>query len=135
MKGRRQVLDGEPILDGQRGLGDDLAGLGRQLGQFLHIGTAAGWGMHAMIGLVLAAIYAALLAGRLPGAPALRGATFGFAVFLVAQVVVTPMMGGGVFSGGNMAMIGGSLMGHLVYGGVVGAIFGTVGRVQLPRKL
>lgn len=91
--------------------------------------------MHAMIGLVLAAIYAALLAGRLPGAPALRGATFGFAVFLVAQVVVTPMMGGGVFSGGNMAMIGGSLMGHLVYGGVVGAIFGTVGRVQLPRKL
>ena len=100
--------------------------IGEMLGQFLRIGTAAGWAMHVMIGLVLAGIYAALLAGRLPGAPALRGAIFGFAVFLVAQVVVTPMMGGGVFSGGNMAMIGGSLMGHLVYGGIVGAIYGAV---------
>jgi len=104
--------------------------IGEMLGQFLRIGTAAGWAMHVMIGLVLAGIYAAFLAGRLPGAPALRGAIFGFAVFLVAQVVVTPMMGGGVFSGGNMAMIGGSLMGHLVYGGIVGAIYGAVPRTQ-----
>ena len=104
--------------------------IGEMLGQFLRIGTAAGWAMHVMIGLVLAGIYAALLAGRLPGAPALRGAIFGFAVFLVAQVVVTPMMGGGVFSGGNLAMIGGSLMGHLVYGGIVGAIYGAVPRAQ-----
>jgi len=43
---------------------------------------------------------------------------------LVAQLVVTPMMGGGVFSGGNMAMIVGSLMGHLVYGALVGAVYG-----------
>jgi hypothetical protein len=38
--------------------------------------------------------------------------------------VVTPVMGGGVFSGGNIPMIMGSLMGHLIYGAIVGAIYG-----------
>lgn len=104
--------------------------IGEMLGQFLRIGTAAGWAMHVIIGLMLATIYAAFLAGRLPGAPALRGAIYGFAVFLVAQLVVTPMMGGGVFSGGNMSMIEGSLMGHLVYGAIVGAIYGGSAAAQ-----
>lgn len=99
--------------------------IGEMLGSFLHIGSAAGWAMHIVIGLVLALIYAGWFATRLPGGPALRGAIYGFGVFLVAQVVVTPMMGGGVFSGGNMPMIVGSLMGHLVYGALVGAVYGS----------
>ena len=98
--------------------------IGDMLGSFLHIGSAAGWVMHVAIGLVLALIYAAWFATRLPGGPALRGAIYGFGVFLVAQIVVTPMMGGGVFSGGNMPMIAGSLLGHLVYGALVGAVYG-----------
>jgi hypothetical protein len=98
--------------------------IGEMLGSFLHIGSAAGWAMHGVIGLVLAVIYAAWFAARLPGGPVLRGASYGFGVFLVAQLVVTPMMGGGVFSGGQMAMIVGSLMGHLVYGALVGALYG-----------
>lgn len=98
--------------------------IGDMLGSFLHTGSAAGWAMHVVIGLVLAAIYAAWFAARLPGGPVLRGAIYGFGVFLVAQLVVTPMMGGGVFSGGQMAMIVGSLMGHLVYGVLVGAVYG-----------
>ncbi len=98
--------------------------IGEMLGTFLHIGSTAGWAMHVVIGLVLALIYAAWFAARLPGGPALRGAIYGFGVFLLAQLVVTPMMGGGVFSGGNMAMIAGSLMGHLVYGALVGAVYG-----------
>jgi hypothetical protein len=81
--------------------------------------------MHVVIGLVLAVIYSAWFAARLPGGPVLRGAIYAFGVFLVAQLVVTPMMGGGVFSGGNMAMIVGSLMGHLVYGALVGAVYGA----------
>jgi hypothetical protein len=36
------------------------------------------------------------------------------------------MMGGGVFSGGDLLVITGSLMGHLVYGGIVGGIYGSV---------
>lgn len=99
--------------------------IGDMLGSFLHIGATAGWGMHVVIGLTLAVIYAGLVADRVPGAPALRGAIYGFGVFLLAQIVVTPMMGGGVFSGGNIPMIMGSLMGHLVYGSLVGAIYGN----------
>src|SRR5260370_39632491 len=95
--------------------------IGEMLGSFLHIGSAAGWAMHVIIGLMLAVIYAAWLTARLPGGPVLRGATYGGGVFLVAQLVVPPMMGGGGFSGGHMAMIVGSLMGHLVYGALGGA--------------
>ncbi|MGH7567564.1 MAG: DUF6789 family protein [Gemmatimonadales bacterium] len=108
--------------------------IGEMLGSFLHIGSAAGWAMHVVIGLGLALIYAGWVAARLPGAPALRGAMYGFGVFLLAQIVVTPMMGGGVFSGGNMPMIVGSLMGHLVYGALVGLIYGEpAGLAQLSR--
>jgi uncharacterized protein DUF6789 len=99
--------------------------IGEMLGSFLHIGSAAGWAMHVVIGLVLALIYAGWFATRLPGGPVLKGALYGSGVFLVAQLVVTPMMGGGVFSGGNMPMIVGSLMGHLVYGALVGAVYGS----------
>lgn len=108
--------------------------IGEMLGSFLHIGSAAGWAMHVVIGLVLALIYAGWFATRLPGGPALRGAIYGFGVFLVAQVVVTPVMGGGVFSGGNMPMIAGSLMGHLVYGALVGLIYREpAGLAELSR--
>lgn len=98
--------------------------IGEMLGGFLGIGAAAGWAMHGVIGLVLGAIYAAAAAGRLPGAPPVRGVVYGFLVFLVAQIVVSPIMGGGVFSGGQMLVIAGSLLGHLVYGSVVGAVYG-----------
>lgn len=106
--------------------------IGEMLGSFLHIGAVAGWGVHALIGLTLAVIYATVLADRVPGAPALRGAAYGFCVFLVAQIVVTPMMGGGVFSGGNLPMIMGSLIGHLAYGAIVGAIYGESAAAPAP---
>lgn len=81
-----------------------------------------GWIAHFMIGVVLAGIYA-LVASKIPGPPPLRGALYGIAPFLVAQIMVIPMMGMPVFSGSaTMAM--GSLIGHLVYGAVVGAIHG-----------
>lgn len=102
--------------------------IGEMLGSFLRIGSTAGWAMHVVIGLGLAVIYAGWFAPRLPGGPTLRGAIYGFGVFLLAQLVVTPMMGGGVFSGGNMPMIGGSLLGHLVYGALVGAVYGAEAR-------
>ena len=97
--------------------------IGEMLGGFLGIGTAAGWVLHLVIGLMLATIYAAVFAPRLPGPPVVRGAVYGVGVFLMAQLVVTPMMGGGVFSGGNVLMIAGSLMGHLVYAGLIGGLY------------
>ncbi len=87
-----------------------------------------GWAAHVMIGIVLAIVYAAV-ATRLPGPPVMRGALFGVAPWLMAQVVVMPMMGMGLFSG-SMMMAGGSLVGHLIYGGVVGLVYGDSAAVN-----
>jgi hypothetical protein len=45
-------------------------------------------------------------------------------VFVLAQLVFMPLVGGGIFSRGDLEMIAGSLLGHLVYGAVVGWIYG-----------
>ena len=84
--------------------------------------VALGWMGHFMIGTVLALIYAAV-ARWLPGPPVLRGALYGLAPYLLAQVVVIPMMGMPLFSGSAVMAVG-SLVGHVVYGGVVGGIYG-----------
>lgn len=84
---------------------------------------ALGWLAHFMIGIVLAVGYA-VLAPRLPGAGWARGAVYSLLPWLMAQVLVMPMMGMPLFSG-SMLMAGGSLIGHLVYGAVVGAIYGA----------
>ncbi len=83
-----------------------------------------GWAGHLMIGVVLAAGYALFFLRRLPGPPPARGAVFSLLPWLMAQLIVMPMMGMPLFSG-SMAMAGGSLLGHLVYGAVVGGIVGT----------
>lgn len=83
-----------------------------------------GWPAHFMIGTILALIYAGV-APALPGPPVVRGALYGIAPFLVAQLAVMPMMGMPVFSG-SAVMAMGSLVGHLVYGGVVGGVYGSV---------
>ncbi|MEX2049297.1 MAG: DUF6789 family protein [Gemmatimonadota bacterium] len=82
-----------------------------------------GWAAHLMIGVVLALIYASVVLTRLPAPPVVRGALFSLAPWLMAQVVVMPMMGMGLFSG-SMTMAFGSLVGHLVYGAVLGAVVG-----------
>ncbi len=76
-------------------------------------------------GCSFALIYAAYLNGRLPGTPFVRGMLFGCAVFVVAQLIFAPFTGTGVFSHGDVELLAGSLLGHLVYGGVVGYIYGA----------
>ena len=83
---------------------------------------AIGWVAHFMIGVILAVIFAQV-GGALPGSAIVRGALFGIAPWLLAQVAVMPMMGMPLFSG-SMSMAMGSLVGHLVYGGIVGAVYG-----------
>ncbi|MBI4539194.1 MAG: hypothetical protein HY704_06780 [Gemmatimonadetes bacterium] len=95
---------------------------------------ALGWTAHLMIGTILALIYAAV-APALPGAPAVRGALYGVAPFLLAQIVVMPMMGMPLFSGSAVLAMG-SLIGHLVYGGIVGTVYGRVtARAGLPASV
>ena len=89
-----------------------------------------GWIAHFMIGVILAEVYAAV-AGSLPGPVVVRGALFGLAPWLLAQVALMPMMGMGFFSGDmNMAM--GTLIGHIIYGGVVGAVYGEPSQGPAP---
>jgi hypothetical protein len=91
---------------------------------FLPIGPATGWLLHGLFGILLAIIYAAAFAGRLPGPPLARGALYGVLVFVLAELTFMPLVGAGVFSRGDVPMILGSLLGHLVYGGLVGFIYG-----------
>lgn len=84
---------------------------------------ALGWVAHFMIGTILALIYA-LVAPVLPGSPVLRGALYGIAPWLVAQIMVLPMMGMPLFSGSTIMAMG-SLIGHLIYGATIGGIYGV----------
>jgi uncharacterized membrane protein YagU involved in acid resistance len=83
-----------------------------------------GWAGHLMIGVVLAVIYAKLVSGRLPGPGMLQGSLFSIAPWLMAQLIVMPMMGMPLFSG-SVLVAAGSLVGHLMYGAVLGAIVGS----------
>ena len=71
---------------------------------------AAGMMMHVVNGsLIFPAVYAYALYDRVPGSPAIKGTAWGVALWLMAQVIVMPMMGGGLFSsnmGGLMAAMG-----------------------------
>ena len=93
--------------------------------------VALGWAAHFMIGSILAVVYAPV-SSRLAGPFPVRGAFYGIAPFLLAQIVVMPMMGMPLFSGStSMAM--GSLLGHLIYGAVVGALYGAGALVASRR--
>ncbi|MDE2026966.1 MAG: hypothetical protein KGJ11_00315 [Candidatus Omnitrophica bacterium] len=87
-----------------------------------------GMTIHLMLGVVVFPfIYVFLLADKLPGPGALKGMTWGLILFILAQTMVMPMAGMGFFSSASsqqMLMIMGSLMGHVVYGAILGAIIG-----------
>jgi uncharacterized membrane protein YagU involved in acid resistance len=98
------------------------------LGSMLGGSWTAGLMMHFVNGaVVFPAIYVFALYAHLPGTPAVRGTVWGVALWLVAQTVVMPMMGAGLFSsamGGVMAAMG-SLIGHVLYGSLLGIIAGA----------
>ncbi len=102
----------------------DVAGM---LGSVLGGSWTASMAMHFLNGgIVFPLAYAFLLYSVLPGAPWLRGATLGLMLWLLSQVMVTPLMGGGFFSahaGGLMAVMA-SLIGHAIYGAALGVIAG-----------
>ncbi len=81
-----------------------------------------GWVIHFGVGSVLAVLYAGLFAAHLHGPGPVRGMLYALLPWIVAGVVVMPMMGIGVF-GGSTGMAIGSLIGHLVYGLVLGGIY------------
>lgn len=96
------------------------------LSSFMGMPIFLGWAMHFMIGIVLAVQFAAFANSRLPGPAALRGILFALIPWLMAQLLVNPMMGAGVFAMNTAAPLGmvmGSLVGHMVFGAVVATVY------------
>ena len=91
---------------------------------YVQISPAVGWTIHIIVGIALALVYAAWLVDRLPGSSLIRGMLYGVGVFMVAQFTFMPLVGAGIFSRGDIPLLIGSLGGHIVYGGLVGLIYG-----------
>ena len=106
------------------------------LGSMLGGSWAAGMAMHFINGTVLfPLVYGYLLVSRLPGPPLLRGALWGVVLWLIAQTMVMPMMGAGLFSaaaGGMVAAVG-SLVGHVLYGTILGTVSEARSDLQLAH--
>lgn len=90
-----------------------------------------GWIAHFMIGIILAINFAALFFPKYVSSDLIKsGILFSLIPWLMAQIVVMPIMsimnggsyGAGFFSGSVM-LAGASLMGHLLYGVVLGLIY------------
>lgn len=82
--------------------------------------------VHIMMGVIAFPLAYLVFYNFVPGAPWARGMIWGVVLWLGAIIVVMPMAGAGFLMsnvGGMMAVIA-ALMGHLVYGGLLGAIAG-----------
>ena len=91
------------------------------------LGTSESIGlmMHFMVGTIVFPIgYLLIGYSRLPGSGWLRGLLFLIPIYLIAMTVVIPMAGKGLFFH-SMPMSMVALMGHMVYGIILGAIVGT----------
>ena len=104
--------------------------IGKMLGSIMGNSEILGWMAHFAIGIILAGIYAFFFRGRFSSKGWLDGMIYGIFPWLAAQLAVMPMlmvMNGmsytaGLFSG-SLVMAAGSLMGHLVYGALVGIFY------------
>ena len=98
----------------------DIAGT---LGEMTGTNQTAGMVIHLPLGGLLFPVVFHALWPSLPGAGWLKGLVFGMILAVIALVVVMPMAGMGVFMANHpqpgMAVMG-SLMGHAVYGLVLG---------------
>ncbi len=107
--------------------------IAKMLGDFMRMPSVVGWIAHFMIGVIWAIVFAYFFAAKLPGAPWLKGVLFSLGPWFLMQIMASPMMGMGVFfssSSTPMMMVVGSLLGHVVYGAVVGGIYGSTGSHQ-----
>jgi hypothetical protein len=96
---------------------------GNMIAGFIGVPVWIGWAMHLMMGIVLALAYVFWVRDRLSFSYALRGMLFAILPWVLMQLMVMPMMGMGLFSSNApdaVKMVMGTLMGHLVYGLVLG---------------
>ena len=97
----------------------DIAGeLARMIGAPWILGML----IHFALGTATFSFAYAIVAPRfLPGNAAVRGLIWGVVLWLVAMLMMSPMMGKGLFMGATPAAVA-SLVGHLAYGLTLGMI-------------
>ncbi len=87
-------------------------------------------GMHVTLGLIFAAIYAYLVEPRMWGPHWARGAVFAIVPWIFSVVIFFPLVGGGFMGvglGAGPLPFLGNLVLHVVYGAVLGAMYGPWG--------
>ncbi len=108
------------------------------LGSVLGGSWAMGLLMHFVNGtVVFPIIYGYLFYRFLPGESWLKGMSWGLVLWFVSQALVMPMMGAGLFSakaGGLMAVMA-SLLGHAIYGALLGAIAGDAAAAPASSRI
>lgn len=90
-----------------------------------------GWLAHFMVGIILALLFVLVFISKTKFTSTIKaGLIFSILPWLLAQIIVMPMMavmnGGTLMSGlfsGSMMMAMASLVGHLIYGLVLGATY------------
>jgi uncharacterized BrkB/YihY/UPF0761 family membrane protein len=103
----------------------------QMLSMMMNLPIIAGWMMHFMIGIIFAMAYVFLFIHVVTKIDnkILKGAIFGMAVFVFAQIMLAIMgaMLGGVppMEGSMLLIVVGSIMGHIIFGIVV-ALFAKV---------
>lgn len=96
----------------------------KMLSEMLNLPEFLGWVMHFMIGVGFAFVYTYLCKLKnLVSNYYLKGALFGIMVFIIAQVMMK-LMGTMIpipkIEGSTLGMMMGSLIGHIIFGAVVG---------------
>lgn len=104
----------------------DLAGIAHRL-----IGLPAapliGWVLHFGVGIVVWGTLFAVLYPKLPGSNLLKGILFGIGAWVLMMGIFQPMAGQGLFGlNGGMIVPVMTLMLHLIYGAVLGLVFGKL---------
>lgn len=97
----------------------DIAG---ELARMIGVPWMLGLVIHFVLGTVVFSCAYGLVAEKfLPGSGALSGLAWGLLLWLVAMLMMSPMMGKGLFMGAMPPAIA-SLAGHIAYGLILGAI-------------
>jgi len=112
---------------------DVAAMLGGMMGRTMPEPLSGAWLMGMILhfvngSVIFPLIFAFLLYARVPGAPWRKGIVWGLILWFISQAVVMPMMGAGFFSSHApqpMMTVVGSLMGHIIYGAILGGIYGA----------
>ncbi len=107
------------------------------LGSMMGGSVVVGWIIHLMMGaIVWPAVYATVVESRLSGAPWVRGLIYGLLLAIFVLLIGFPLVGAMFASltpkpgflamgmGGIMATMG-VLIGHAIYGAVLGAMAGS----------